>query len=59
MAKASIASVAAEDSEMFVSHKFDATLVSVAVAVSLTAPRKAKELDAASVAVALSAIRAK
>jgi hypothetical protein len=41
---------------MFVSHKFDATFVSVAVAVSLIRPLKAKELDTESVAVTVSAM---
>lgn len=50
------ASVAAEVSEMLVIHRFDATLVSVAVDVSLTEPRKANELDTESVAVAASAM---
>ena len=50
------ASVAADDSEMLVTHRFEATLVSVAVDVSLTEPRKANELAAESVAVAVSAM---
>jgi len=51
-----MASVAADDSEMLVTHRFEATLVSVAVDVSLTFARKANELDVASVAVAVSAM---
>lgn len=50
------ASVAVDDSEMRVNHRFEATLVSVAVDVSLTFARKANELDDASVAVAVSAM---
>ena len=50
------ASVAVEVSEILVIHRFEAILVSVAVAVSLTEPRKANELDTESVAVAASAM---
>jgi hypothetical protein len=41
---------------MLATHRFEAALVSVAVDVSLTEPRKADELAAESVAVAVSAM---
>jgi len=56
VAAASIASVAADDSEMLLKNKNAPDTVSVAVDVSLTFARKANELDAASVAVAVSAM---